>query len=209
MHVNGNPFLGCAAARVAINLLLVLATSIFSVGVSAGPILLVPSSDGSTSNNGRVLGYVGRTGEFLGTKIQSLPQEIINGLALGADGFLYVSIFNTISNTNGRIDRYELASGQFLDTFIKTGSGGLFSPSELTFGPGGDLFVVNNLPDAGADNLLRFDGVTGNFVSVFAGPLFVPQDLAFGSDGDLYVSNGSKRRVQRSQVRWRDRSVQR
>jgi DNA-binding beta-propeller fold protein YncE len=73
-------------------------------------------------------------------------------------------------------------------TFVNTGSGGLFLPHELVFGPDGNLYIINNQP--GADQVLRYDGVTGMFLGTFATGLSVPQDLVFGPDGDLYVSNG-------------------
>jgi streptogramin lyase len=94
----------------------------------------------------------------------------------------------TATNGDDRILRFGGKTGALIDVFVPPGSGGLSGPFELTFGPDGNLYVVNNTP--GADSVLRYDGQTGTFIDVFATGLSVPQDLAFGPDGNLYVTNG-------------------
>jgi hypothetical protein len=76
----------------------------------AGVILFEPNSDSLTSTNGRVNSYNGLAGEFAGVVGPTLRNEVINGLAFHA-GSLYLTVFNTVSNTNGRIIEYDLASG--------------------------------------------------------------------------------------------------
>ncbi len=107
----------------------------------------------------------------------------IQGLTRGPDGARYGSYFDTNSNTDGRILR--IRRDGTLQTFVAPGSGGLYSPAGLVFGPDGHLYVLNNL-----GNVLRFNGTTGAFMNVFAAGLSVPQDLAFGPDGHRYVTNG-------------------
>src|SRR5262249_37665415 len=67
--------------------------------------------------------------------------------------------------------------------------GGLDLPRGLQFRPNGDLFVASGNTDA----VLRYDGVSGNFLDTFippgSGGLDGPFDLTFGPDGNLYVSS--------------------
>jgi hypothetical protein len=65
----------------------------------------------------------------------------------------------------------------------------------MTFGSDGNLYVLNNHP--GSDEVLRFNGTTGNFLGVFAAGLTVPHDLAFGPDGHLYVANADADTISR------------
>lgn len=62
-------------------------------------------------------------------------------------------------------------------------------PSDLAFGPDGDLFVLGR--ESG--NVVRFDGETGELEGVFvptgSGGLLQPNFLSFGADGHLYVAS--------------------
>ena len=145
--------------------------------------LYLPANDGTTASSGQVLEYDSRTGAYVGVFAPSQGASQIQGLTRGPDGALYGSYFDTNSNTDGRVLR--ISPGGTVSTFVAPGSGGLYSPGGLTFGPDGHLYVANNL-----GNVLRFNGTSGAFMNVFASGLSVPQDLAFGPDGNLYVSNG-------------------
>ncbi len=65
--------------------------------------------------------------------------------------------------------------------------GGLYFPRGLVFGPDGNLYVSSE----GTDNVLKYNGSTGVFLSEFiaagAGGLTVPKGLAFAG-GKLYVA---------------------
>ncbi len=113
-------------------------------------------------------------------------------VAYGPDGRGYVAC----SGDDG-ISRIDLATGQSLGPFVLAGSGGLFSPRSLAFGPdrspvfgpGQDLYV-----SSATGEVLVFDGATGDFVEVFVdaggndgGPVD-PYGLAF-HQGKLYVAS--------------------
>ena len=145
----------------------------------------VPANDGTTATNGQILEFDSRSGDFVGVLAASQGSSQIQGLTRGPDGNLYGSYLSlcALGCTDGRVLRI-LADGT-VETFVTPGSGGLYSPLGLTFGPDGNLYVTNNLGD-----VLRYNGTTGAFLDVFATGLAVPQDLAFGPNGNLYVSNG-------------------
>jgi len=90
--------------------------------------------------------------------------------------------------------RYDESTGAFVDTFVPKGSGGLYSPGAMIFGPDHNLYVSNGLfsPKGQPNNVLRYDGTTGAFLGVFADgrQLTDPRGVLFGRDGNLYVGDG-------------------
>lgn len=81
-------------------------------------------------------------------------------------------------------------TGEFLGDFISASEGGLVAPDDLTYGPGGDLYISsgNTLENSA---ILRYNGTTGEFKGVFAARngLLRPYGSAFGPDGNFYVSS--------------------
>ncbi|MCP3904707.1 MAG: DUF11 domain-containing protein, partial [Planctomycetes bacterium] len=88
-------------------------------------------------------------------------------------------------------------TGDFIDTFVPAGSGGLSGPLGLTFGPDRNLYVSS----IGTNEVLRYDDLTGNFIDAFvtagSGGLASPVGLAFGPDGNLYVASQGTNEVLR------------
>jgi DNA-binding beta-propeller fold protein YncE len=111
------------------------------------------------------------------------------GITLGPDGNLYVA------GNGGAVLRFNGTTGQFINTFVTQGSGGLaFNGfgAELAFGPDGNLYVASSA----TNQVLEYNGSTGAFVKAFvtagSGGLNTPMGITFGPDGNLYVaSNGS------------------
>ncbi len=108
----------------------------------------------------------------------------------GAPGDLYVC--NSVRNNVLQFD----IDGNFVCEFATRGSGGLHRPTDLTWGPNGNLFVCGPVildpPVQGA--VWEYDGATGAFIRDFVptggGGLAGPSGLAFGgADGNLYVVN--------------------
>ena len=100
-----------------------------------------------------------------------------------ADGLLITS------STTNSVQRFDAATGAFINTFVSSGSGGLSGPRGATYGPDGNLYVAS----ATTGNVLRYNGQTGAFLNVFvasgSGGLSNPNDLTFGPDGNLYVTS--------------------
>jgi hypothetical protein len=119
------------------------------------------------------------------------------GLAFGSDGQLYVGTGNTglcDDSFCNAVLRYDGTSGEFLDVFVTSGSGGLNDPLDIEFGPDGNLYARSVIPDGSphsAQVVLRFDGTTGAFIDRFVeGDEVHLQSITgfdFGNDEDLYV----------------------
>ncbi len=104
----------------------------------------------------------------------------------GPDGLVYVAC----SGDNG-ISRIDPVTGLSLGAFVLSGTGGLFYPRSLAFGPDGNLYV-----SSANGQVLEYDGPTGAFPGAFLG-VFVnptpnepvdPHGLAF-HQGRLYVAS--------------------
>ncbi len=100
------------------------------------------------------------------------------------------------SKDTDQVLRYDGQTGSFIDTFVSSGSGGVFGPRGVSFGPDGHLYVASR-----SHEVLRYDGQTGAFLNVFvtqgSGGLSEPRDLLFGSDGHLYVTSAATNEVLR------------
>lgn len=135
----------------------------------------------------RVLKYDLATGAFLGVFAGGVgsdkPQSAF-GLALGADGSIYVGC------GDDRVRRYHGASGAFLQTFVSFQSGGLVDPRGMVFLPNGDLLVASR----GSNSLLRYAAANGAFVGKFnqggttnALTFDEPWGLRIGPNGNVYA----------------------
>jgi WD40 repeat protein len=82
--------------------------------------------------------------------------------------------------------RYNQVTGDLIGEFI-TFSDGEIHPTNLTYGPDGNLYVASFF----SQNIVRYNGITGAFIDVFVPPgsggLAAPNGMTFGPDGNLYV----------------------
>jgi len=122
--------------------------------------------------------------------------------AAESSGYLLVSSFGSDS-----ILRYDAVTGAFVDAFVPTKSGGLREPDGVIFGPDGNLYVSGGLePDhgKGKQDVLRYNGSTGDFIDDFAGDIqaLSQRAILFGPDGNLYVTNGSATRASQGVLRF-------
>ncbi|MEG4009623.1 NHL repeat-containing protein [Microcoleus sp. Pol11C1] len=161
------------------------------------------------SRGNNVLRFDGNTGNFLGEFIApgsgglSNPDTIVFGPDGNGDdkSDIYVSSGDQPGNsgepTASAVLRYDGITGTFIDKFVGDNpntaadeSGGLFRPYGLAFGPDGNFYVSSFL----SDQILRYNGKTGQFIDVFAagnqqaGGLNGPNGLLFAPDGNLYVT---------------------
>src|SRR5262249_42832236 len=100
--------------------------------------------------------YDGRTGDYIDDFVPSGSGGLENTdqLVLCRKGKLYVS-----SRFLGTNNRYNAHTGAFVDTFVSDGR--LSGFSAFTFGPDGNIYAGEFNFD---HNILRFSGVTGQFL---------------------------------------------
>ena len=119
---------------------------------------------------GRIYRFNPLTGAFLTSVVSSEP----GGLAIGPDSNLYVGLLGP----DNLIARHNPLTLAFLDTFVPHEDNGLADPTDLTFGPDGNLYVAS-----GPDRVMRFNGATGAYIADFvasgSGGLDEPRYLLF------------------------------
>ena len=102
------------------------------------------------------------------------------GLAIGADGNLYVGSFET-----SQITRFDATTGALIGPFSLAPAGIM----GLTRGPDGDFYAA---VDTSPNDVARFDGTTGAFKGLFIRPGDPHPSGArgprWGPDGNLWVS---------------------
>jgi hypothetical protein len=162
-----------------------------------------------------VLKFDGTTGGPLGTYVAAGSGGLTNasGLAFGPDGNLYVLSYNR--GAMGQVLEYQGLSvgpngeqpGQFMGVVCNTGTDS--RPSELTFGPDGNLYVacLNYTNGAGSESgtINRYEGPSGaspgQFIDAFVpkgdGGAKYPRSPLFDSQGHLYVTDGPLNEVLR------------
>jgi DNA-binding beta-propeller fold protein YncE len=101
------------------------------------------------------------------------------------DGRILVS-----SAADDRVVEFDRTGAEVGD-FVAAGAGGLVHPTNMTIGPGGNLYVSSR----DTDSVLVYDGATGASLGVFvasgAGGLSQPYGLEFGPNGNLFVTSGA------------------
>jgi hypothetical protein len=150
---------------------------------------------------GRILRYNGSTGAYLGAFVDggSVGLGSPVGLTFGPDGNLYVADGGFFGSTP-RVLRFQGPAGPtpgaFMGAFVPAGSGGLFAPFGVLFGPDRngdgrqDLYVtscdVNDKSFTGfphTSSVKVYDGVSGaylsDFVAMDSGGLDEPTMMTF------------------------------
>jgi hypothetical protein len=116
------------------------------------------------------------------------PTEMTFGVGTGADNLL---VSNSVDDEVIQIADATGASPTS-SVFIAPSSGGMNYPSGLTWGPDGDLYVVDLGATNGVGQVLKFSP-TGNFIKVFTkGSALTdqfPSDAIFLPNGDLLTAN--------------------
>lgn len=160
-------------------------------GALDGPTGMAFAANGDVFVNSQLTNQVLRydaSGNFLRT-ITPEPLKSPRASVLGPDGFLYVTSRDTDS-----VMRFDPLTGQFLGTFVQSGSGGLNIPMGLAFGPDGNLYVGSGFDD----RIRKYSGINGAFLGIFidskVGGLDDPEGMVF-RNGKLYVTSSKTNSV--------------
>jgi len=102
----------------------------------------------------------GVTGEFLNQF--SIGQEAV-GLAFGTDGHVFIADGSQAGGARHRVVEHD-ANGEFIRQFTPEGDG-LVEPTEMVFGPSGDLYVASR-----QSGVRRYQSGTGYYMGYFIPP---------------------------------------
>jgi DNA-binding beta-propeller fold protein YncE len=126
------------------------------------------------------------TGNFVPSLANPAPFDVkVNP----ANNRLYVLYYNAAT-----VETFDLTTrtsfGLLMPPGNPTGSGGLFTPPAMAFGPDGNLYISGGT-SGGNLGVRRYNPTTGAFIDFFAntgGDLYPPIGIAFGPDNNLYVA---------------------
>jgi hypothetical protein len=135
------------------------------------------------------------TGSFVSALVNPSPRDVkVNH----ANKRLYVLYYNAA--TVETFDLTTMASfGLLMPAGSPLGSGGLYTPSAMAFGPDGNLYISGGT-FGGNLGVRRYNPTTGAFIDFFANTgsdLYVPLGITFGPDNNLYVATQNAANVMR------------
>jgi streptogramin lyase len=135
------------------------------------------------------------TGNFVPSLANPSPRDVkVNP----ANGRLYVLYYNKAT-----VETFDLTTkasfGLLMPAGSPIGSGGLFTPSSMAFGPDGNLYISGGTL-GGNLGVRRYNSMTGAFIDFFAktgSDLYSPSGITFGPDKNLYVATQNAANVMR------------
>jgi streptogramin lyase len=139
------------------------------------------------------------TGMHIGNFVPSLANPSPRDVKVNpANNRLYVLYYNAA--TVETFDLTTMASlGLLMPAGSPLGSGGLYTPSAMAFGPDGNLYISGGT-FGGNLGVRRYNPTTGAFIDFFANTgsdLYSPIGITFGPDNNLYVATQNAANVMR------------
>ncbi len=139
----------------------------------------------------RVMRYSVEDGRYLGDLVgDDLATNgglfMPSAMVIGFEGDLFVTSVD-LTTGDGRVLRYDAATGDFLETFAT----GITGPAGLFYHPPSDALLVGELgPNLGDSNLIaRFTADGTRLPDLALGPVTGRTDIEAGPDGNLLVSS--------------------
>ena len=135
------------------------------------------------------------TGNFVPSLANPSPRDVkVNP----ANNRLYVLYYNVA--TVETFDLTTMASfGLLMPAGSPIGSGGLYTPSAMAFGPDGNLYISGGT-FGGNLGVRRYNPTTGAFIDLYANTgsdLYFPIGITFGPDNNLYIATQNAANVMR------------
>jgi DNA-binding beta-propeller fold protein YncE len=131
------------------------------------------------------------TGSFVPSLDNPSPRDVkVNP----TNNRLYVLYYNAAA-----VETFDLTTMASFGLLIPSGSGGLFTPSAMAFGPDGNLYISGGT-FGGNLGVRRYNPTTGAFIDFFANTgsdLYSPIGITFGPDNNLYVATQNAANVMR------------
>lgn len=135
------------------------------------------------------------TGSFVPSLANASPRDVkVNP----ANNRLYVLYYNAAT-----VETFDLTTtasfGLLMPAGSPLGSGGLYTPSAMAFGPDGNLYISGGT-FGGNLGVRRYNPMTGAFIDFFAktgSDLYYPIGITFGPDHRLYVATSAFANVMR------------
>ena len=185
------------------------AFALFAASGSATPPLTTPIGLGFEAGGNVLVNNLGQNtvaryspaGAFLGNFVGAGS----GGLSVPHQGLLNVDVPDTTAQLlvgnfdDDTVTRFNGYTGQYVDTFVLPGSGGLNGTTGIALGPDGNLYVASHL----THQIMRYDGKTGLpkgisgtpgdavFVAANSGGLMHPDRILFLPDGSLLAASWS------------------
>ena len=128
-------------------------------------------------------------GHFVPSLVNASPRDVkVNP----ANNRLYVLYYNAAT-----VEMFDLTTkasfGLLIPAGNPLGSGGLYTPSALAFGPDGNLYISGGT-FGGNLGVRRYHPTSGAFIDFFANTgsdSYYPIGITFGSDNNLYVATSA------------------
>src|SRR5262249_7150943 len=138
-----------------------------------------------TTNPPSIQRFDAATGVNTGHFVPSLPNPVaVDAKVNPANNRLYALYYN-----DATVETFDLTTMASQGLLFPSGSGGLFTPISMAFGPDGNLYIAGGVSPTG---VRRYNPMTGAFIDVFAN---MGSDyalgIAFGPDNNLYVASAS------------------
>jgi streptogramin lyase len=133
------------------------------------------------ASDGQPLPSTGNTGAVFAVGDSS---NYFFNLTFDRDGKLYLTNYEDNGQRGGQVVRFD-ADGSNLAVFVASSAGGLNNPAGIDFGPDGDVYVSSY----NTDQVLQFDGLTGEFVQTVISDAEGARGVTFGPDGRLFVAS--------------------
>lgn len=156
--------------------------------------LLVTDAGANTLMNVSAEGAASLVSVFPGRDIGGgFPSDAVpTGVAVAADGTVYVAQLTGFPFTPGAANIYSLAPGSTIATVFATG---LTNITDLAFGADGSLYALelddNGLLNPGGSGAIVRVNADGTHQTIYNQGLVTPTGLTIGGDGAFYVTNFS------------------